>query len=54
MVGEEERVSDDLPSHIPVNILFIDEDTHQLRDSEGWVSLKIFYKINRGMDDDRS
>ena len=34
VVGEEERVDDDLPGTIPRNLLFINEDTHEFRNCE--------------------
>lgn len=41
MVSEEEYVSDDLPGEIPVEVLFVNEDTHELGNSKGWVCLSI-------------
>jgi len=39
VVGEEERVGDDLPGLIPRNVFLIDENTHEFRNSESRVSI---------------
>lgn len=39
VVCEEERVGDDFPSFVPWYLLLINENTHQLRNSEGRVSI---------------
>lgn len=46
MVREEERVGDDVPGDVPGKIFVVEEDTHQLRDSKGRVSL---YQGQRGV-----
>lgn len=39
MVREEERVSDDIPRFRPGHIFLVDEDSHQLRDSQSRMRL---------------
>jgi hypothetical protein len=40
MIGEEESLRDDVPSSIPWYIFFIDEDSHELWNSERWMCLQ--------------
>jgi len=39
MVCVEESIGGDLPCLIPRDILFVDKDTHQLRDCKSWMGL---------------
>lgn len=39
MVGEEERVGDDLPGVVPWNLLLVDEDTHEFWNSKSRVGI---------------
>ena len=40
MVGEEERVGDDVPGDIPRKVFLVEEDAHQLGDGECRVGLQ--------------
>lgn len=39
MVGVEERIGDNRPGCIPLDVLLVDEDTHQFGDGKCWVRL---------------
>ena len=39
MVGEEECVGDDEPRDVPRDLLFVNENTHEFRNSKGGVSI---------------
>lgn len=40
MIGEEESLRDNIPSSIPWHIFLINEESHELRNSERWVRLQ--------------
>jgi hypothetical protein len=40
MIGEEESLRDNVPSSIPRDISIINEESHELRNSECWVRLQ--------------
>ena len=52
MVGEEESSSDNVPGLVPSEFLFVNEETHELGNSERRMSLQdVSHEASSGMED---
>ena len=52
MVGEEESSSDNVPGLVPSEFLFVNEETHELGNSERGVSLQdVRHEASSGRED---